>query len=186
MIKEFNVAKVLISQELELREAFEISIGPELSRIIKEAYSCARKWRHEFITGKHLLFVLLHNESAVKVFLACEVDIDNMRQKLATHIKENTLPVIGTSEVDPRDSLDFLRVINNTKVNAHHTGKLAYYGKVKAKGVDTLLEILYVGDPLTIHYLDLWGVTRQKVTDFMRTHGVKKASRPRSPSPVKA
>lgn len=97
-------------------------IAQELEVSLHMAFVEARQQRHEFITVEHLLLALLDNPSAAEVLRACSAQVDDLRQSLATFIKDNTPQVAGTEEVDTQPTLGFQRVIQRAIMHVQSTG----------------------------------------------------------------
>jgi len=53
---------------------------------------------------------------------ACSAQVDDLRQSLATFIKDNTPQVAGTEEVDTQPTLGFQRVIQRAIMHVQSTG----------------------------------------------------------------
>src|SRR5687768_17203506 len=151
-------------------------IAQELEVSLHMAFVEARQQRHEFITVEHLLMALLDNPSAAEVLRACSANIDDLRKSLVQFIKENTLTVGGSDEVDTQPTLGFQRVIQRAIMHVQSTGS----GKKEVTGANVLVAIFGEKDSHAVYYLHQQGVTRLDVVNFI-AHGIKKSDPPEQP-----
>jgi len=148
-------------------------IAQELEVSLHMAFVEARQQRHEFITVEHLLLALLDNPSAAEVLRACSAQVDDLRQSLATFIKDNTPQVAGTEEVDTQPTLGFQRVIQRAIMHVQSTGS----GKKEVTGANVLVAIFGEKDSHAVYYLHQQGITRLDVVNFI-AHGIRKSDPP--------
>ena len=152
-------------------------IAQELEVSLHMAFVEARQQRHEFITVEHLLLALLDNPSAAEVLRSCAANIDDLRQALATFIKDNTPQVAGSEEVDTQPTLGFQRVIQRAIMHVQSTGN----GKKEVTGANVLVAIFGEKDSHAVYYLHQQGVTRLDVVNYI-AHGIKKSESPDQPA----
>ena len=57
-------------------------LSKDLEVTLNLAFKSAKQKRHEFMTVEHLLLALLDNQVASSVLLACDCDLDRLRNDL--------------------------------------------------------------------------------------------------------
>ena len=65
------------------------SFAAELEQSLHRALLSANEQRHEFATLEHLLLALCDDNDARAVLRACNVEIDQLRQQLASYLEED-------------------------------------------------------------------------------------------------
>ena len=98
-------------------------IAQELEVSLHLAFVEARQKRHEFITVEHLLLAMLDNASAAQVLRTCGVNINELRQVVATFVDNHTPTVVGDEDVDTQPTVGFQRVIQRAILHVQSTNK---------------------------------------------------------------
>ena len=91
-------------------------LDKDLERSLSKAYNYAANHRHEYMTVEHLLMALLDNQSAQKVLLACEANLELLYDNLQTFITDTT-PLIpnNVNNIEVQPTLGFQRVLQRVK-----------------------------------------------------------------------
>ena len=72
-------------------------LSKDLEITLSDAFRSARKKRHEFMTVEHLLLALLDNEVASNVLVACDCDLNRLRDELVDFV-DATTPLFSETE----------------------------------------------------------------------------------------
>ncbi|WP_416886629.1 ATP-dependent Clp protease ATP-binding subunit ClpA [Marinospirillum sp.] len=143
-------------------------LSKDLEHTLNEAFTLARRQRHEFMTVEHLLLALLDNRSAAQVLQSCGASLDHLRQELSAFI-QSTTPVIP-AEADGRETqptLGFQRVLQRAVFHVQSSGK----GEVN--GANVLVAIFSEQESQAVFFLKQQEVTRVDVVNFI-SHGIAK------------
>lgn len=60
-----------------------------LQKILFDTVDTTRKWRHEFVTPEHFLYVLTRDESFIESYEICGGDAEELRKKIKKFFKKN-------------------------------------------------------------------------------------------------
>jgi ATP-dependent Clp protease ATP-binding subunit ClpA len=142
-------------------------IAQELEVSLHLAFVDARQKRYEFITVEHLLYALLDNPSAIEVFHACAINIEQLRLQLTEFINKHTPIVAGVNEVDTQPTMGFQRVIQRAILHGQSAGKK------EINGANVLVAIFGEKDSHAVYYLTEHGLSRLDVVNFL-SHGISK------------
>ena len=141
----------------------------EFENTLNIAANTARSKLHEFITVEHLLLALIDDPSAREILLACNADIDGLRQELLDYI-DTQIPIIMEPELNPEvdQTLGFQRVIQRAVFHVQSSGKR------EVTGGNVLVAIFGEKESQAVYFLRKEGVSRGDVVNFI-THGTPKA-----------
>ena len=142
-------------------------IAQELEVSLHLAFVEARQKRHEFITVEHLLLAMLDNASAAQVLRACGVNIEELRQVVATFVNEHTPTVAGIGEVDTQPTVGFQRVIQRAILHVQSTNKK------EVSGANILAALFGEKDSHAVHFLTERSINRLDVVNYI-AHGLAK------------
>ena len=142
-------------------------IAQELEVSLHLAFVEARQKRHEFITVEHLLLAMLDNPSAAQILRGCNVNIDELRQVVATFINQHTPIVSGDGEVDTQPTVGFQRVIQRAILHVQSANKK------EVVGANILAALFGEKDSHAVHFLSERGVSRLDVVNQI-VHGISK------------
>ncbi|MDP4030226.1 MAG: ATP-dependent Clp protease ATP-binding subunit ClpA [Gallionella sp.] len=142
-------------------------IAQELEVSLHMAFVDARQKRHELITVEHLLLAMLDNASAAQVLRSCGVDINELRQVVASFVDKHTPTVTGDDDVDTQPTVGFQRVIQRAILHVQSTQKK------EVSGANILAALFGEKDSHAVHFLTERGVSRLDVVNYI-VHGVAK------------
>lgn len=60
-----------------------------LQKLLFETVDTAKKWRHEFVTPEHFLYILTRDEVFIECYELCGGDTDELRKKIKKFFKKN-------------------------------------------------------------------------------------------------
>ena len=140
----------------------------EFENTLNIAANTARRKLHEFITVEHLLLALIDDPSAREILLACNADIDALRQELLDYI-DTQIPIIMEPELNPEvdQTLGFQRVIQRAVFHVQSSGKREVIGG------NVLVAIFGEKESQAVYFLKQQDAARIDVVNFI-THGISK------------
>ena len=145
-------------------------LNKELESSLNGAFSRARDKRHEFMTVEHLLLALLENDAAREALLACQADIDSLRNELDIFIDQTT-PLIPendeTRETQP--TLSFQRVLQRAVFHVQSSGRS------EVTGANVLVAIFSEQESHAAYLMKKNDISRLDIVNFI-SHGITKAS----------
>ena len=75
-------------------------LSRELEETLRRAMANAASRSHEFATLEHLLMALTEDTAALEVLNACEVNVDELKQKLTDFIEDDLASIINPAIED--------------------------------------------------------------------------------------
>ncbi|WP_428773093.1 ATP-dependent Clp protease ATP-binding subunit ClpA [Vibrio sp.] len=145
-------------------------LNKELESSLNGAFARARDKRHEFMTVEHLLLALLENDAAREALLACQADLDALRQELDVFIDQTT-PLIpendDTRETQP--TLSFQRVLQRAVFHVQSSGRN------EVTGANVLVAIFSEQESHAAYLLKKNDISRLDIVNYI-SHGITKAS----------
>ncbi len=144
-------------------------LNSELEFCLNEAFSNAHEKRHEFMTVEHLLLALLDIPAVYDILRGCDADVPELRNKLADFIDESTPRVHAESEEEAQPTLGFQRVLQRAVFHVQQSGK------DEVTGANVLVAIFSEKQSQAVYLLQLLGVTRLDVVNYI-SHGITKAA----------
>ncbi len=145
-------------------------LSKDLELTLNDAFSLARRHRHEFMTVEHLLLSLLDNQSAAQVLKACGADLTQIKRELLDFI-EATTPILpdDSLERETQPTLGFQRVLQRAVFHVQSSGK------AEVTGANVLVAIFSEQDSQAVYFLKRQDVARVDVVNFI-SHGISKVS----------
>lgn len=145
-------------------------LSKDLEHTLNEAFTLARRQRHEFMTVEHLLLALLDNESAARVLKSCGADLGGIRRDLSDFIHATT-PVIpdNNTERETQPTLGFQRVLQRAVFHVQSSGKS------EVTGANVLVAIFSEQESQAVYFLKQQDIARVDVVNFI-SHGISKVS----------
>ena len=144
------------------------SFSKSLEKSIHSALGIANQYKHELTTLEHLLLALLDEEDAARVMIACGVDVEKLRQKLSTFVKEELDSLV--SEVEGSESVPttgFQRVIQRAAIHVQSSGR------TEVTGANVLVAIFAERESHAAFFLQEQEMTRYDAVNYI-AHGVAK------------
>ena len=145
-------------------------LNKELESSLNSAFARARDKRHEFMTVEHLLLALLENDAAKDALVACQADIDNLRQELDQFIDQTT-PLIPTSDEtrETQPTLSFQRVLQRAVFHVQSSGRS------EVTGANVLVAIFSEQESHAAYLLKKNDISRLDIVNYI-SHGITKTS----------
>ncbi len=125
----------------------------------------ARTRRHEFITVEHLLLALLEEPVARDILVACDADIERLKEELQQYLAAQ-MPLLNESAESPEvhQTMGFQRVIQRAVFHVQSTGKR------EVTGANVLVAIFGEKESHAVFLLKKQSVNRGDVVNYI-THG---------------
>ncbi len=145
-------------------------LNKELESSLNGAFARARDKRHEFMTVEHLLLALLENDAAREALLACQADIDALRNELDVFIDQTT-PLIPDNDEsrETQPTLSFQRVLQRAVFHVQSSGRS------EVTGANVLVAIFSEQESHAAYLLKKNDISRLDIVNFI-SHGITKAS----------
>lgn len=145
-------------------------LNKELESSLNGAFARAREKRHEFMTVEHLLLALLENDAAKEALLACQADLDALRNELDVFIDQTT-PLIPESDEtrETQPTLSFQRVLQRAVFHVQSSGRS------EVTGANVLVAIFSEQESHAAYLLKKNDISRLDIVNFI-SHGITKAS----------
>ncbi|EGY52098.1 ATP-dependent Clp protease ATP-binding subunit ClpA [Neisseria shayeganii] len=144
-------------------------LSEQLEHILQITYAEARARHHEFIGIEHLLLSLIREDrDAEAVLQGCGVNLTLLGKQLAESIEENTplLPEAALPRTETEPTLGFQRVMQRAILHAQSADQRL------VRPVDVLVAILSEKSSHAVYFLDLQGVGRSEVLNYI-AHGIR-------------
>ena len=138
----------------------------ELEFTLNRAFKEARQKRYEFLTLEHLLLALLDDPAAREVLMACDADIDELREDLQQHLDlyVPTMTEEGSENRDIQQTLSFQRAMQRAVFHVQSSGRQ------EVSGANVLVAIFSEKESHAVYFMNKQGITRGQVVNFI-THG---------------
>ena len=98
-------------------------LSEELEKTLQRALDKASLLNHQFITLEHLLYALLEDSDAMKIFIACDGNINLLKNEVDNFMKNNLSDLVLLGKNDPKPTLGFQRVIQRAVIHVQSSGK---------------------------------------------------------------
>ena len=132
----------------------------------------AKRKRHEIMTVEHLLLALMQNREVIEILMACDVNLEELRDKLNQFIDKVSHDVFldAESKIQHQPSAAFQRVLQRAVFQAQSVGKL------EVTGVNVLAAIMSEEESQAARFLGDVKVRRSDIINYIS----KSISRPAS------
>lgn len=140
------------------------SFTPSLEEVLHRALTIAAQARHEYATLEHLLLALLDDADANSVIQACQVNVEELRERLTNYI-QSELDVQIRADEDTKPTTFFQRVIQRAVIHAQSAGK------DEVSGANVLVAIFSERESYAAYFLQEMGMTRYDAVRFI-SHGI--------------
>jgi len=157
-----------IPRQPEIRIRAMPSFSITLEAAIHQALATANERNHEMATLEHLLLALTDEPDAMRVMLACGVDLDGLRGALLEYIdSELDSLVAGVEGVDATPTTGFQRVIQRAAIHVQSSGH------TEVRGGNVLVAMFAERESHAAYFLQEQDMTRYDAVNFL-SHGVAK------------
>ncbi len=138
----------------------------ELEFTLNRAFKEARHKRYEFLTLEHLLLALLDDPAAREILLACDADLEELREDLEQHLElyVPTMTEEGSESRDIQQTLSFQRAMQRAVFHVQSSGRQ------EVSGANVLVAIFSEKESHAVYFMNKQGITRGQVVNYI-THG---------------
>ncbi|MBK9706074.1 MAG: ATP-dependent Clp protease ATP-binding subunit ClpA [Acidobacteria bacterium] len=142
-------------------------ITRELQATLNLAANEAIKRHHEFLTLEHLMYAMLHDQTACDILINCGGDLSRLRQELEDFFKQNMAPLPEDLNRYPEQTAAFERVVERAVYQAQASAQ----EKVDAGNV--LASLLEEQHSQARYLLEKQEITKLDVLNYI-SHGISK------------
>ena len=140
-------------------------LSRELEETLRRAMGTATARSHEFATLEHLLLALTEDSDALEVFVACSVDIEELRKQLQSFIADELSSIVSQAEnLDVQPTASFQRVIQRAIIHTQSSGREV------ATGANVLVSMFSERESHAVWFLKSLNMTRLDAVSFI-SHG---------------
>ncbi|WP_116091565.1 ATP-dependent Clp protease ATP-binding subunit ClpA [Sphingomonas crusticola] len=147
------------------------SFARELEQTLHNALTAASSRHHEYATLEHLLLALVDDEHASKVMTACGVDLDELKEAVATYLDSELDALKTETGNDPSPTSGFQRVVQRAILHVQSSGR------EEVTGANVLVALFSERESYAVYFLQQQDMSRLDAVSFI-SHGVGKAGQP--------
>ncbi len=151
-------------------------INSKLEMALVMAIREAKAKRHEYVTVEHILYGLLHDETAVRIIEHCGGNTNNIKKNLEQFFSANLTTLAGETGGDPSQTVGFNRVLQRAIAHVQSCGKK------EVDAGDVLSSIFAEPDSHAAYFLESEGLSRLSVLEFISHGDAEPLARPGHPS----
>ena len=144
-------------------------ISDELEKTLQRAQEYAQKYKHQYMTLEHLLFSMLDDNDVKEVLLACEIDLEILRNEVINFLKKNLDELVSETNDDVKPTLGFQWVIQRAVIHVQSSGK------DEANAANVLVAIFSERESHAVYFLQQQNLSRLDVVRYL-SHGFEKKS----------
>jgi hypothetical protein len=144
------------------------AVGGETSRFsvdlettLHRALAFANERKHEYTTLEHLLLALIDDVDASAMMKACDVDLGELTEKLASYIDNELKDLVIDDDRETRPTAGFQRVVQRAVIQAQGLGRHT------VTGAELLANIFAERQSPAAHFLQEQGITRDDAVNFI-------------------
>ncbi len=153
------------------------TFSENLEKSIHRAIALATERKHELATLEHLLFALTDDEDARAVMLACNVDIEKLREQLMEYIEDDLDKLMVEDMEEAKPTAGFHRVVQRALIHVETSGRS------EVTGANIIVAIFAERESHATYFLQAQDMTRYDAVNYI-SHGLAKnaaAGQSRSP-----
>ena len=143
------------------------SFSSSLEQALHRALEHANERSHEYATLEHLLLALLDDSDASAVMRACDVDLDELREKLTDYVDNELEGLILNDSSEAQPTAGFQRVIHRAVVHVQSSGR------EEVTGANVLVAIFAERESHAAFFLQEQDMTRFDAVNYI-SHGIAK------------
>ena len=142
-------------------------LSQNLEKTLHVALAAAAQRRHEFATLEHLLLALCDDDDAVAVMRACNIEIDDLRDKIAEFLADELNDVVSRAVEDPKPTAGFQRVVQRAAIHVQSSGR------EEVTGANVLVALFSERESHAVYFLQMQDMTRLDAVNYI-SHGIAK------------
>ncbi len=142
-------------------------LSQNLEKTLHVALAAAAERRHEFATLEHLLMALCDDDDAVAVMRACNIEIDDLRAKIAEFLSDELNDIVSLTVEDPKPTAGFQRVVQRAAIHVQSSGR------EEVTGANVLVALFSERESHAVYFLQTQEMTRLDAVNYI-SHGIAK------------
>ncbi len=154
------------------------SFSSSLEDALHRALEYANERHHEYATLEHLLAALIDDQDASAVMRACDVNLDQLREKLLSYIDTELDGLVIDEDGETQPTAGFQRVIHRAVVHVQSSGR------EEVTGANVLVAIFAERESHAAYFLQEQDMTRFDAVNYI-SHGIAKRPGMSEPKPVR-
>ena len=143
------------------------SFSQSLEQALHRALEFANERSHEYATLEHLLLALCDDRDAAAVMRACNVDVDQLRRRIAEYLDAELDSLVRKGSSDAQPTTSFQRVIHRAVVHVQSSGR------EEVTGANVLIAIFAERESHAAFFLQEQEMTRFDAVQYV-SHGIAK------------
>ena len=143
------------------------SFSETLEETLQRSIDYASQKKHEHVTIEHLLLSLTDDKDAQKVFLACDLDINILKNDLIEFLDNQNYLIIDKEDLIPEPTAGYRTVITRAAIHVQQSGNQ------EVNGGNVLVAIFSQQESQSVYFLEKQEMSRYDAVQFM-AHGIKK------------
>jgi len=144
------------------------SFARELEQTLHNALTAASSRHHEYATLEHLLLALIDDDHASKVMAACGVDLDELKEAVATYLDTELDALKTETGNEPSPTSGFQRVVQRAILHVQSSGR------EEVTGANVLVALFSERESYAVYFLQQQDMSRLDAVSYI-SHGVGKA-----------
>jgi len=142
-------------------------LSRNLEQSLHRAISLASERHHEYATLEHLLLSLTEDQDAASVFLACNMDIEQLRKELTEYINSKLDQLVTTAPGAPKPTTGFQRAVQRAVLHIQNSGR------DETNSGDVVVSLFTERESSAVDFLQRQGMTRLDAVNYI-VHGLAK------------
>ena len=143
------------------------SFSQTLEETLQRSIDYASQKKHEHVTFEHLLLSLTDDKDAQKVFIACDLDINVLKNDLTRYIDEQDYLIVDKDDLIPEPTAGYRTVITRAAIHVQQSGNK------EVNGGNVLVAIFSQQESQSVYLLEKQEMTRYDAVQYL-AHGIKK------------
>ena len=144
------------------------SFSQTLEVTLQRSIDYASQKKHEHVTIEHLLLSLTDDKDAQKVFLACDLDINILKNDLVEFIDNQNYLIVDREDLVPEPTAGYRTVVTRAAIHVQQSGNK------EVNGGNVLVAIFSQQESQSVYFLEKQEMSRYDAVQYM-AHGIKKS-----------
>lgn len=144
-------------------------LSKNLELTLHKALGVAQDYHHEYATLEHLLFALISDQDAMAVLRSCGIDMEDLKEQLATYISNELNYLINTEAEESKPTTAFQRVLQRAAIHVQSSGR------EEVTGANVLVALFSERESHAVYFLQEQDMTRFDAVNYI-SHGIAKVS----------
>jgi hypothetical protein len=142
-------------------------LSRNLDQCLHGAIGLASERHHEYATLEHLLLSLTEDQDAASVFLACHINMEQLRKELTDYIESRLDVLVTTVPGAAKPTVGFQRVVQRAVLHIDNSGR------DEVTGADVVVALFSEPESHAVNILRQQGMARLDAVNYI-VHGLAK------------